>query len=29
MHVVFLLDNGHGHQLAADIAGFLREEPRP
>lgn len=29
MHAVFLLDNGHGDQLAADIAGFLREEPRP
>jgi hypothetical protein len=28
MHAVFLLDDGHGDQLAADIAGFLREEPR-
>ena len=28
-HAVFLLGNGHGDQLAADIAGFLREEPRP
>ena len=26
-HAVFLLDNGHGDQLADDIAGFLREEP--
>jgi hypothetical protein len=27
-HAVFLLDNGHGAQLAADIAGYLSEEPR-
>ena len=28
MHAVFLLENGHYVQLAADIAGFLREEAR-
>jgi hypothetical protein len=28
MHAVFLLGNGHGDQLAADIAGFLKEGPR-
>ena len=28
MHAVFLLENGHHVQLAADIAGFLREEAR-
>ena len=28
MHAVFLLQKGHGDQLAADIAGFIREEPQ-
>jgi hypothetical protein len=27
-HAVFLLEKGHDAQLAADIAGFLREKPR-
>ena len=27
MHAVFLLQKGHGDQLASDIAGFIREEP--
>jgi hypothetical protein len=26
MHVVLLLQNGHGDQLAADIAGFITKE---
>ena len=29
MHAVFLLQKGQGDQLAADIAGFIREEPQP
>jgi hypothetical protein len=28
MHAVFLLQNGHGDQLASDIAGFIAEEPQ-
>ena len=28
MHAVFLLQTGHGDQLASDIAGFVREEPQ-
>jgi hypothetical protein len=28
MHAVFLLQRGHGDQLAADIAGFITEEPQ-
>jgi hypothetical protein len=28
MHAVFLLQKGHGDQLAADIAGFAKEEPQ-
>jgi hypothetical protein len=28
MHAVFLLQNGHGDQLASDIAGFIKEEPQ-
>ena len=28
MHAVFLLQKGHGDQLASDIAGFLMEEPQ-
>ena len=28
MHAVFLLQKGHGDRLAADIAGFLKEEPQ-
>jgi hypothetical protein len=28
MHAVFLLQKGHGNQLAADIAGFIKEEPQ-
>ena len=28
MHAVFLLQKGHGEQLASDIAGFITEEPR-
>jgi hypothetical protein len=28
MHAVFLLQKGHGDQLAADIAGFIQEEPQ-
>jgi hypothetical protein len=28
MHAVFLLQKGHGDQLASDIAGFIREEPQ-
>jgi hypothetical protein len=27
MHAVFLLQKGHGDRLAADIAGFAKEEP--
>jgi len=27
MHAVFLLQKGHGEQLASDIAGFINEEP--
>ena len=26
MHVVFLLQKGHGDQVASDIAGFIMEE---
>jgi hypothetical protein len=29
MHAVFLLQKGHGDQLASDIAGFIKEEPQP
>jgi len=28
MHAVFLLQNGHGDQLASDIAGFIMKEPQ-
>jgi hypothetical protein len=28
MHAVLLLQNGHGDQLASDIAGFTTKEPR-
>ena len=28
MHAVFLLQKGHGNQVAADIAGFIQEEPQ-
>ena len=28
MHAVFLLQKGHGDRLAADIAGFIKEEPQ-
>jgi hypothetical protein len=28
MHAVLLLQNGHGHQLASDIAGFITDEPQ-
>jgi hypothetical protein len=28
MHAVFLLQKGHGDRLAADIAGFVKEEPQ-
>ena len=28
MHAVFLLQKGHGNQLASDIAGFIMEEPQ-
>ena len=27
MYAVLLLQNGHGDQLASDIAGFIRKEP--
>jgi hypothetical protein len=29
MHAVFLLQKGHGDQLASDIAGFIMDEPLP
>jgi hypothetical protein len=28
MRAVFLLQKGHGDQLASDIAGFIMEEPQ-
>ena len=28
MHAVFLLQKGHGDQLASDITGFIKEEPQ-
>jgi hypothetical protein len=28
MHAVLLMQKGHGHQLASDIAGFFIEEPQ-
>jgi hypothetical protein len=28
MHAAFLLQRGHGDQLASDIAGFIMEEPQ-
>jgi hypothetical protein len=28
MHAVFLLQKGHGDQLASDIAGFIMDEPQ-
>jgi len=28
MHAVFLLQKGHGDQLASDIAGFIIDEPQ-
>ena len=28
MHAIFLLQKGHCDQLAADLAGFIREEPQ-
>jgi hypothetical protein len=28
MHAVLLLQNGHGDQLASDIAGFIMKEPQ-
>jgi hypothetical protein len=28
MHAVFLLQKGHGDQLASDITGFIMEEPQ-
>ena len=28
MHAVFLLQRGHGEQLASDIAGLIDEEPQ-
>ena len=28
MYAVHLLQNGHGDQLASDIAGFITEQPR-
>jgi hypothetical protein len=28
MHAVFLLQKGHGDQLASDIAGFIVEQPQ-
>ena len=28
MYAVHLLQNGHGDQLASDIAGFIAEQPR-
>jgi hypothetical protein len=28
VHAVLLLQKGHGHQLASDIAGFIMEEPK-
>jgi len=28
MHAVFLLQKGHGDQLASDIAGYVKEEPQ-
>jgi hypothetical protein len=28
MHAVFLLQKGHGNQLASDIAGFIVEGPQ-
>jgi hypothetical protein len=28
MHAVFLLQKGHGDQLSADIAGFIKEGPQ-
>jgi hypothetical protein len=28
IHAVFLLQNGHGDQLASDIAGFIMKEPQ-
>jgi hypothetical protein len=28
MHAVFLLQKGHGDQLASDIAGYVKEEPK-
>ena len=27
-HAVFLLQKGHGDQLAAELAGFIKEEPQ-
>jgi hypothetical protein len=29
MHAVLLLRNGHGDQVAADIAGFITNEREP
>jgi len=28
MHAIFLLQKGHGDELASDIAGFIKEEPQ-
>jgi hypothetical protein len=28
MHAVLLLQQGHGGQLASDIAGFIMKEPQ-
>jgi hypothetical protein len=28
MHAVFLLQKGYGDRLAADIAGFIKEQPQ-
>jgi hypothetical protein len=28
MHAVLLLQNGHGDQLAFDIAGFIKKAPQ-
>jgi hypothetical protein len=28
MHAVFLLQKGHGEQLASDISRFIKEEPQ-
>ena len=29
VHAVFLLEMGHGDQLASDIAPFIRDRPKP